>query len=134
MYEVTRLLNPLNSSPFNSQSIFPLSDDDSPFIQQVCATIFNHWEVSNFESTFRSLSHFIDISILKRTPSKCSSFRCNVSSLHFLMLPRFPEMKIQRLATNNLDALVFPENNTTQQLDQDRVGIALPPEVLKGKG
>ncbi|KAK2559805.1 Adhesion G-protein coupled receptor D1 [Acropora cervicornis] len=43
------------------------------------------------------------------------------------------EMKIQRLATNNPDPLVFPVTNTTQQLDQDRVGIALPPEVLKGK-
>ncbi|XP_044181267.1 adhesion G protein-coupled receptor L4-like [Acropora millepora] len=43
------------------------------------------------------------------------------------------EMKIQRLATNNLDPLVFPVNNTTEQLDEDRVGIALPPEVLKGK-
>ena len=50
------------------------------------------------------------------------------------MLPRFPEMKIQRLATNNLDPLVFPVNKTTEQLDEDRVGIALPPEVLKGKG
>ncbi|XP_067046938.1 adhesion G protein-coupled receptor L3-like [Acropora muricata] len=43
------------------------------------------------------------------------------------------EMKIQRLATNNLDPLVFPVNKTTEQLDEDQVGIALPPEVLKGK-
>ena len=50
------------------------------------------------------------------------------------MLPRFPEMKLQRLPTNNLGPLVFPVNNTTEQLDEDRVGIALPPEVLKGKG
>ena len=49
------------------------------------------------------------------------------------MSPPFSEMKIERLATNNTDPLVFSVNNTTQQFEEDRVGIALPPEVLKGK-
>ena len=50
------------------------------------------------------------------------------------MPPHFSEMKIQRLATNNTDPLVFPVINTTQMFEQDPVGIALPPEVLKEKG
>ncbi|XP_067046870.1 adhesion G-protein coupled receptor G6-like isoform X1 [Acropora muricata] len=43
------------------------------------------------------------------------------------------DMKIQRLAANNTDPLVFYVNNTTQQFKKNRVGIELPPEVLKGK-
>ena len=50
------------------------------------------------------------------------------------MLINFSDMKIQRLAANNTDALVFYVNNTTQQFKKNRVGIELPPEVLKGKG
>ena len=50
------------------------------------------------------------------------------------MLLNFSEMKIQRLAENNTDLLVFSLNNTTQQFEKDWVGIALPPKVLKGKG
>ena len=61
-------------------------------------------------------------------------FRCHVSSLALLMLLNFSEMKIQRLATNNTDPLVFSLNNTTQQFEKDWVGIVLPLEVLKGKG
>ncbi|KAK2560004.1 hypothetical protein P5673_017589 [Acropora cervicornis] len=43
------------------------------------------------------------------------------------------DMKIQRLAANNTDPLVFYVNNTTQQFEENWVGIELPPEVLKGK-
>ncbi|XP_015773523.1 PREDICTED: adhesion G protein-coupled receptor L3-like isoform X1 [Acropora digitifera] len=43
------------------------------------------------------------------------------------------EMKIQRLAANNTDPLVFFVNNATQQFEKDRVGIELPSEALKGK-
>ncbi|XP_067046687.1 adhesion G protein-coupled receptor L4-like [Acropora muricata] len=43
------------------------------------------------------------------------------------------DMKIQRLATNNTDPLLFYVNNTTQQFEKNWVGIVLPPEVLKGK-
>ena len=51
------------------------------------------------------------------------------------MLLNFSDMKIQRLAANNTDPLVFyVNNNTTQQIEKNWVGIELPPEVLKGKG
>ena len=50
------------------------------------------------------------------------------------MLLNFSEMKIQRLAANNTDPLVFSVNNTTQQFEEDWVGIELPSEILKGKG
>ena len=46
----------------------------------------------------------------------------------------FSEMKIQRLAANNTDPLVFFVNDATQQFEKDRVGIELPSEALKGKG
>ena len=48
------------------------------------------------------------------------------------MLLKFSEMKIQRLATNRTEPLVHSINNTAHEFDW--VGIALPPEVLKGKG
>ena len=127
-------LNPLNSSSFKSQSIFP-SLVMSHFSPNNCVKLF--LIIGKFQ-TLKVLSGLCRISLICQfyngISPKCSTFRCNVCSLHFLMLPRFPEMKIQRLATNNLDALVFPVNNTTEQLDEDQVGIALPPEVLKGKG
>ena len=50
------------------------------------------------------------------------------------MLLKFSEMKIQRLARNRTEALVFSINNTAREFEKDWVGIALPPEVLKGKG
>ena len=50
------------------------------------------------------------------------------------MLFNFSEMKIQRLAAKNTDPLIFSVNNTIQQLKNNWVGIALPSEVLKGKG
>ena len=59
--------------------------------------------------------------------------RCHVSSLDLFMLLNFSEMKIQRLAANNTDPLVFYVNDTTQQFEKDRVGIELPSEALKGK-
>ena len=59
---------------------------------------------------------------------------CHVSSMDLLMLINFSEMKIQRLAANNTDPLVFFVNDTTQQSLKDRVGIELPSEALKGKG
>ena len=59
--------------------------------------------------------------------------RCHVSSLDLLMLLNFSEMKIQRLAANNTDPLVFYVNDTTQQFEKDWVGIELPSEALKGK-
>ncbi|XP_044181264.1 adhesion G protein-coupled receptor L4-like [Acropora millepora] len=43
------------------------------------------------------------------------------------------EMKIQRLAANSTDSLVFYVNDTTQQSQKDCVGIELPSEALKGK-
>ncbi|XP_015773509.1 PREDICTED: adhesion G-protein coupled receptor G2-like [Acropora digitifera] len=43
------------------------------------------------------------------------------------------EMKIQRLAANNTDPLVFYVNDATQQFEKDWVGIELPSEALKGK-
>ncbi|XP_067046688.1 adhesion G-protein coupled receptor D1-like isoform X1 [Acropora muricata] len=43
------------------------------------------------------------------------------------------EMKIQRLAANNTDPLVFFVNDATQQSQEDRVGIEVPSEALKGK-
>lgn len=50
------------------------------------------------------------------------------------MFLNFSVMKIERLATNSTGPLVFSVNNTTQQLEQDWVGIAIPSKVLKGKG
>ena len=50
------------------------------------------------------------------------------------MLLNFSEMMIQRLATNRTESLVYPVNNTAHEFGKDWVGIALPPEVLKGKG
>ena len=58
----------------------------------------------------------------------------HVSSLDLLMLLNFSEMKIQRLAANNTDPLIFYVNDTTQQSEKGRVGIELPSEALKGKG
>ncbi|KAK2560003.1 Adhesion G-protein coupled receptor D1 [Acropora cervicornis] len=43
------------------------------------------------------------------------------------------EMKIQKLAANNTDPLVFYVNDATQQSEKDWVGIELPSEALKGK-
>ena len=62
--------------------------------------------------------------------------RCHVSSMDLmdlLMLIYFSEMKIQRLAANNTDPLVFYVNDTTHQFEKDWVGIELPSEALKGK-
>ena len=50
------------------------------------------------------------------------------------MLLNFSEMKIQRLPEKNTDPFVFSVNIPTQKSEQDRVGIVLPPEVLKEKG
>ena len=58
--------------------------------------------------------------------------RCHVSSLDLFML-NFSEMKIQKLAANNTDPLVFYVNDATQQSEKDCVGIELPSEALKGK-
>ena len=60
--------------------------------------------------------------------------RCHVSSLDLLMLLIFSEMKIQKLAANSTDPLVFYVNDATQQSKKDWVGIELPSEALKGKG
>ena len=49
------------------------------------------------------------------------------------MLINFSDMKIQRLAANNTDPLVFYVNEATQQSEKDWVGIELPSEALKGK-
>ena len=49
------------------------------------------------------------------------------------MLINFSDMKIQRLAANNTDPLVFYVNDATQQFEKDWVGIELPSEALKGK-
>ncbi|XP_015773520.1 PREDICTED: adhesion G protein-coupled receptor L4-like isoform X8 [Acropora digitifera] len=43
------------------------------------------------------------------------------------------EMKIQRLAANNTDPLVFYVNDATQESQKDWEGIELPSEALKGK-
>ncbi|XP_067046941.1 adhesion G protein-coupled receptor L3-like isoform X2 [Acropora muricata] len=43
------------------------------------------------------------------------------------------KMKIERLATNRTEPLVYYVNNTAHEFGKDWVGIALPPEVLKGK-
>ena len=59
--------------------------------------------------------------------------RCHVSSMDLLILLNFSEMKIQRLAANSTDSLVFYVNDTTQQSQKDCVGIELPSEALKGK-
>ena len=59
--------------------------------------------------------------------------RCHVNSLDLFMLLNFSEMKIQRLAANSTDSLVFYVNDTTQQSQKDLVGIELPSEALKGK-
>ena len=59
--------------------------------------------------------------------------RCRVNSLDLFMLLKFSEMKIQRLAANSTDSLVFYVNDTTQQSQKDLVGIELPSEALKGK-
>ena len=49
------------------------------------------------------------------------------------MLLIFSVMKIERLAANSTDPLVFYVNDATQQLEKDWVGIELPSEALKGK-
>ena len=59
--------------------------------------------------------------------------RCHVSSLDLFMLLNFSEMKIQRLAANSTDSLVFNVNDKTQKSQKDSVGIELPSEALKGK-
>ena len=59
--------------------------------------------------------------------------RCHGSSLDLFMLLNFLEMKIQRLAANNTDPLVFYVNDATQQFEKDWVGIELSSEALKGK-
>ena len=59
--------------------------------------------------------------------------RCHVSSVDLLMLLNFSEMKIQRLAANNTDPLVFYINDATKQSEKDWEGVELPSEALKGK-
>ncbi|XP_074608040.1 uncharacterized protein LOC141860749 [Acropora palmata] len=43
------------------------------------------------------------------------------------------EMKIQRLATNRTEPLVYSGNKTAHESEKDCVRLELPPEVLKGK-
>ena len=50
------------------------------------------------------------------------------------MLLKFSEMKIQRLATNRTEPLVYSGNKTAHEFEKDCVTLELPPEVLKGKG